>query len=86
MWGKFGQRNDKTQHREFTRAQEFYDFLAKEGNKISYISSLTKECVEVHYKKESHFQDISPNLNIFIACFTTCWARLRLYEALKLLQ
>ena len=29
---------------------------------------------------------MSPNLNIFIACFTTCWARLCLYEALDLLQ
>ena len=26
---------------------------------------------------------MSPNLNIFVACFTTCWARLRLYGALK---
>ena len=29
---------------------------------------------------------MSPNLNIFIACFTTCHARLKLYEALDLLQ
>lgn len=26
------------------------------------------------------------NINIFIACFTTCWARLKLYEALHHLQ
>jgi len=26
---------------------------------------------------------VSPNLNIFVACFTTCWARLRLYAALE---
>ena len=28
---------------------------------------------------------MSPNLNVFVACFTTAWARLRLYEALPLL-
>ena len=28
---------------------------------------------------------MSPNLNIFVAPFTTCWARLPLYEALELL-
>ena len=28
---------------------------------------------------------MSPNLNIFVASFTTSWARLRLYEALQLL-
>ena len=86
MWGKFGQRNNKTQHKEFTRAQDFHDFLTKEENNISYVSSLTEEHVEIHYKKKDHFEDISPNLNIFITCFTACWARLRLYEALELLQ
>ena len=29
---------------------------------------------------------MSPNLNIFVACFTTCWARLRLYAALQPLR
>jgi len=29
---------------------------------------------------------VSPNLNIFVACFTTCWARLRLYATLEQLQ
>jgi len=29
---------------------------------------------------------MSPNLNIFVAAFTTCWARLRLYAALEQLQ
>lgn len=28
---------------------------------------------------------LSPSLNIFVACFTTCCARLHLYEALELL-
>ena len=28
---------------------------------------------------------MSPNLKIFVACFTTCWPRLHLYEALELL-
>jgi len=39
----------------------------------------------VHYKHKEEGIPISPNLNIFVACFTTCWARLRLYEALELL-
>ena len=29
---------------------------------------------------------VSASLNIFVACFTTCWVRLRLYETLDLLQ
>ena len=41
--------------------------------------------MEVHYTKQDHCESSFPNLNIFLACFTTCWARLRLYEALELL-
>ena len=37
------------------------------------------------YTKQEEDMDIHPNLNIFIACFTTCWARLRLYDALDML-
>ena len=47
---------------------------------------LTKERIEVHYKHEVEDNPVNPNLDIFVACFTTCWARLRLYEALDLLQ
>ena len=43
---------------------------------------LNEERVEIHYKHEVEDDPVSPNLNIFVACFTTCWARLRLYEAL----
>ena len=42
--------------------------------------------MEIHYKHQLEDDPISPNLNIFVACFMTCWAQLRLYEALDLLQ
>jgi len=42
--------------------------------------------VEVSYKHNEEDVPVSPNLNIFVAAFTTYWARLRLYEALELLQ
>ena len=85
MWGKFGQRHNKMQVREFTEPQGFHDFLDSGQNDIRYVSTLTEDRVEVHYTKQDHCESPSPNLNIFGACFTTCWARLRLYEALQLL-
>ena len=42
--------------------------------------------MEIHYKHQLEEDPILPNLNIFVACFTTCWARLRLCKALDLLQ
>ncbi|XP_068720877.1 uncharacterized protein [Montipora capricornis] len=82
MWGKFGQRINKTQVREFTEPQPFIQFLDSDQHDVRYVSSLTEDRVEVHYKLQTHDVLPSPNLNIFIAAFTTCHARLRLYQAL----
>ena len=86
MWGKFGQRTNKTKVQEFYDPQKFAAFHESDRYDIRYVSVLTKERVEIHYRHEKEDDPISPNLNIFVACFTTCWARLRLYEALDLLK
>ena len=85
MWGKFSQRNNKTQVWEFTEPQPFQEFLDSDQNDIRYVSLLTEDRLEVNYTKQDHCESLSPNLNIFVVCFTTCWARLRLCEALELL-
>ncbi|XP_068671232.1 uncharacterized protein [Montipora foliosa] len=82
MWGKFGQRINKTQVREFTDPQPFIQFLYSDQHDVRYVSSLTEDRLKVHYKLQTHDVLPSPNLNIFVAVFTTCHARLRLYRAL----
>ena len=52
---------------------------------MRHVSVINDQLVEVHYQYQDEDIPVSPNLNIFVACFTTCWARLRLYEALQLL-
>ncbi|PFX24007.1 Twitchin [Stylophora pistillata] len=49
-----------------------------------YVSSLSEEVVEVHFKDETDYDPISPNLKIFVACFSTRWTRL--YDAMDVLQ
>jgi len=86
MWGKFGQKPNKMQVKEFTDPVTFSQFHESDKHDICYVSVLNEQCVEIHYKHQLEDNPISPNLNIFVACFTTCWARLHLYEALDLLQ
>ena len=85
MWGRFGQRPNKRQVVELNDPRKFHDFLNSNKLDVQYVSLLTEQRVEVHYKYQDEDTSISPNLNIFVAAFTTCWARLRLYEALELL-
>ena len=44
---------------------------------------MNDQMVEVLYQYQKEDIPVSPNLNIFVACFTTCWARLKLYQALE---
>ncbi|XP_068742053.1 uncharacterized protein [Montipora capricornis] len=86
MWGKFGQQENKTQVKHFTEPQDLCEFLDSDRFDIRYVSVLDEENVEIHYKMEE--EEILPgiNTNIFIAAFTTCWAHLRLYQALEHLE
>jgi len=83
MWGKFGQRLNKTQVKAFDNPQAFHQFLDTDTMDVRHVSVMNDAMVEVHYQYQDKDIPVSPNLNIFVACFTTCWARLRLYEALE---
>ena len=83
MWGKFGQRLNKTQVQPFHDPQAFHRFLDTDSLDVRHVSVINDDLVETHYQYQDEDIPVSPNLNIFVACFTTCWARLRLYAALK---
>ena len=82
MWGKFGQQTNKTQVKEFIDPPDFWQFLDSSAHDVRWVSPVTEERIEIHYKMQHHCESDSPNLNIFVACFTTCHARLHLYRAL----
>ena len=85
MWDKFGQRLNKTQLQEFDDPKAFHTFLDRDTIDVRHVSIMNDQMVEVLYQYQKEDIPVSPNLNIFVACFTTCWARLKLYEALELL-
>lgn len=86
MWGKFGQRLDKLNVKELTRPQQLEEFLSSGKHNIRYVCPLTEERVELHYRTKDEMIDVAPNLNIFVACFTICHARLKLFDTLDFLQ
>ena len=92
MWGKFGQRPNKTQCAHMTSPQEFHEFLESDRYVIQKIqllpdrknpTKIDEEAVDIFYTLRQEDQEINGKCNIFIAAFTTCWARLKLYEELK---
>ena len=85
MWGKFGQRLNKTQIQTFDDPHAFHCFLDTDALDVRHVSVINNNMVEVHYQNQKEDIRVSPNLNIFVACFTTCHARLKLYDALEAL-
>ena len=83
MWGKFGQRLNKTQIQTFDDPHAFHQFLDTDTLDVRHVSVINDDMVEVHYQHQEEDIPVSPNLNIFVAAFTTCHARLKLYEALE---
>ena len=92
MWGKFGQRPNKTQVAHFTSPEVFHEFLESDKYHIQKIQMLpdhqdptkvNEDAVDVFYTMKDEDMEINGKCNIFIAAFTTCRARLKLYSELE---
>lgn len=86
FWGKFGQRSNQTQVTTCKKPSEFYELVKDDSQEIRHIEIINEHMVEVFHKYQSDCDPVQLNVNIFIACFTTCNARLELYKALDMLN
>ena len=80
FWGKYGQQGNKSQVKAFTSAAEFYGLLNDDTREMQTLRVVSPEMVEVVSKSVEDADPVQVNINIFVACFTTCWARLKLYQ------
>ena len=64
MWGKFGQRTNKTQVWEFDDPQKFSTFCNSDALQIKYVGIQSDDRVEVQYTLQEEDESISPNLNM----------------------
>jgi len=86
LWGKFGQ-NPKVKHSEYIDSEkDFYRVILDDQIENIGLCFLNDNMVYASYEKKDEFLNVSYNTNIFIACFTSSWARLRLYSMLDMLD
>ena len=86
FWGKFGQRPNQTQVSSCTKPSEFFQIITDDRQVIHRIEIVNEHMVEVFHNFQEKTIPVQTNVNIFIACFTTSYARLKLYDALDTLQ
>ena len=85
FWGKFGQRLGMKQSRFIheSEADVFFQMLSDPRKSVHNFHILTSEMIQLEWSDDPLFLPIDTKTNIFIASFTTMWARLRLYSVLE---
>ena len=86
FWGKFGERTNKSKVLQLKQPHELFNILTDGANHVQTLRICNDDILEVVYKQHPENDQPNPKTNIFIACFTTCHARLKLYSYLHRLQ
>ncbi|XP_063446821.1 uncharacterized protein LOC134726353 [Mytilus trossulus] len=85
FWGKFGQRLNMKQTTFFTEneADKFFQLLSDPKKDVRDFHIINKNTVQTEHFDYPSFIPIDYKTNVFIASFTTCWARISLYKVLE---
>jgi len=89
FWGKFGQRLNMRQTQLFheTESDKFFQFLSDRTKDVHDFHVISDDIIQLEWTTHHHtFIPENDNTNIYLATFTTCWARLKLYEVLDKLN
>ena len=86
FWGKFGQRENLPQTEQCTSPQELYNITEDDTKQVQEIRFCTEDVIEVIFKNKEEAIVPSNKTNVFVAAFTTCHARLKLYSYLERLD
>ena len=88
FWGKFGQRLNFTQSTFIHESEstKYFGLLTDVRKQLHDFHILAEDTIHIQWHYKSAFVPLDNRTNVFIASFTTCFARLKLYELLDTLQ
>ncbi|XP_061191088.1 uncharacterized protein LOC133199270 [Saccostrea echinata] len=88
FWGKFGQRLNMPQTSFFheTEADKFFRCLFDPSKEVTDFHIINEDMINMTWKSSGELLKEDYQTNIFIAAFTTCWARLKWYDVLDMLD
>jgi len=86
FWGKFGENLNKPRVQPITDPAGLFQLLTSSTSSVERIRICNDELLEVVVREKEENQLDNGRRNIFVAAFTTCHARLKLYEYLDLLK
>lgn len=86
FWGKFGQRQNKPQSKVVNKPEDLLRLLSSQKFVINDFHILSPDLLMVNHEYEQDFTPVDTTTNVYIASFTTAYARLKLYDVLEQLK
>ena len=86
FWGKFGQASGQTKTEYVCTPEHLFKLLTDEKVNVQDFHILNDLLIQVDWTEDEDFAAPSSFQNIFIACFTTVHARIKLYSLLDELK
>ena len=86
FWGKFGENLHKPTTEAIHTAHQLFTLVSNPLNDIRQVRLSNDDTLEVVYANLKDNQPDNGRVNIFVAAFTTCHARLKLYSYLEQVQ
>ena len=86
FWGKFGENLRKNSVKQITSMAELYEVVTDPLTEVTNLRIFNDDVLEVVYKTNDDECVENGRTNLFVAAFTTCHARLKLYGYLHALQ
>lgn len=83
FWGKMGQRINQSKTIFIKNTIELAKLISNSSISVTNFNICTCDVLAVEYCKAEGFEEESDITNEVMAAFTTCYARLKLYEAMK---
>lgn len=87
FWGKFGQRLSMRQSNFFhdSETDKFFTTLTDVTKIVNNFHIVSEDTIQLEWIDHPLFPTVDYRTNIFLASFTTMWARLKLYSVLDIL-
>ena len=85
-WGRLAMDDNLTRSKFISQESELLQMVTDPTIEVQNFNILNERCALVEYKYAREWIPPSAVNNIYIAAFTTSWARLRLYEVLELVN
>ena len=86
FWGKFGENLRKSSTRQVTSVADMYEIITNPLKQVTDLRIFSEDVMEIVFSVADDECVENGKTNVFVAAFTTCHARLKLYSYLHAMQ